>query len=58
MYRIISFIFLFSFVSVMLYLHNQNGHYHVEDHHQEIHEHKQNNFPNSLISTVKELVSR
>jgi hypothetical protein len=57
MYRIISFIFLFSFVSVMLYLHNQNGHLYVDDH-QEVHTHKQISFPNSLISTVKELVSR
>jgi hypothetical protein len=57
MYRIVSFIFLFSFVSMMLYLHNQNRHYHVEDL-QDIHAHKQMNFPNSIISTVKELVSR
>jgi hypothetical protein len=57
MYRIISFIFLFSFVSVMLYFHNQNGHFHFDDH-QEVHAHKQIRFPNSLNSTVKELVSR
>jgi hypothetical protein len=54
MYRIISFIFVFSFVSVMLYLHNQNGHYHFDDR-QEVHAHKQ---INSIISTVKELVSK
>lgn len=57
MYRIISFIILFSFVSVMLYLHNQNGHFHFENP-QEVHAHKQISFPNSIISTVKELVSR
>jgi hypothetical protein len=57
MYRIISFIFLFSFVSVMLYLHNQNGHYHFDDR-QEVHAHNQVSIPNSIISTVKELVSK
>jgi hypothetical protein len=55
MYRIISFIFLFSIVSIMLYLHNQNGHYHF-DNRQEVHAHKQISTPNSIISTVKELV--
>jgi hypothetical protein len=57
MYRIISFIFLFSFVSVMLYLHNQNGHYHFNNQKED---HVQNgvSFPTSIISTVKELVSR
>jgi hypothetical protein len=57
MYRIISFIFLFSFISVMLYLHNQKGHYHFDDP-QEVHAHKQISIPNSIISTVKELVSK
>lgn len=57
MYRMISFIFLFSFVSMMLYLHNQNGHYQLENT-EEVHAHKQISLPNSIISTVKELVSR
>jgi hypothetical protein len=57
MYRIISFIFLFSFVSVLLYLHNQNGHYHLENP-KEVHVHNQISFPKNIISTVKELVSR
>jgi hypothetical protein len=57
MYRIISFIFLFSFVSVMLYLHNQNGHYNFNIQ-KEDHAHMGGSFPTSIISTVKELVSR
>lgn len=57
MYRMISFIFLFSFVLMMLYLHNQNGHFQLENP-EEVHAHKQISLPNSIISTVKELVSR
>jgi hypothetical protein len=57
MYRIISFLFLFSFVSVMLYLHNLNGHFHFKNP-QDVHEHNQISFQNKIISTVKELVSR
>lgn len=33
MYRFFSFIVIFSFVSVMLYFHNQNGHYKTANNH-------------------------
>jgi hypothetical protein len=32
MYRLISFIVIFSFVSIMLYFHNQNSHYQAMNH--------------------------
>lgn len=32
MYRLVSFIVIFSFVSIMLYFHNQNGHYKPSNH--------------------------
>jgi hypothetical protein len=47
MYRIISFIVIFSFVSIMLYFHNQNGHYRASDH-GDIHGHKIINIPEGI----------
>lgn len=39
MYRFLSFIVIFSFVSVMIYFHNQSGHYSTASH-AEIHNHQ------------------
>ncbi|CAM3851576.1 hypothetical protein [Mesobacillus thioparans] len=44
MYRTLSFIVIFSFVSVLLYFHNQNSHYQASDH-LESHGHELINVP-------------
>jgi hypothetical protein len=44
MYRIVSFIIIFSFVSTMLYFHNQNSHYQASEH-ESHHGHKMVNIP-------------
>jgi hypothetical protein len=47
MYRIISFIIIFSFVSIMLYFHNLNSHYQASDH-GSAHGHKVVNIPEGI----------
>lgn len=46
MYRVVSFIVIFSFVSVMLYFHMQNGHS-ITSTHVDTHNHTMIEIPNS-----------
>jgi hypothetical protein len=48
MYKFLSFIVIFSFVSIMIYFHNQSGHSNASSH-AEIHNHKQIVIPPSHL---------